>query len=213
MFLTVRKVNPELHRFGRRFMRFRRGSRSLGAVRANLYTAGHAHQVIGDHDQHKHLVYALELAHHPLAHAAQGLGLAGGLLDQLAFTLRNRITLSPRDFMGHRRLRSRGVLRHMWRDIIRNAALDELLRRPCEIDLHTLISLGMAGGGASEAPIQALCCEGRGLPQAAEAFRLLAFKAPENSVIVEPQHPGVASCRVVACGTMTRPTGRCNCSG
>jgi hypothetical protein len=101
MFLTMRKVDPELHGYERRLMRFRRGSRSLGTLRANLYTAAHAHQVIGDHGQHKHLIYALELAHHHLANAAHGLGPAEGLLDQLAFTLRLRITLRPRDSMGH----------------------------------------------------------------------------------------------------------------
>jgi len=213
MFLTMRKVNPEFHRFARRLMRFQRGSRSLGAVRANLCTAACAHQVIGDHDQHKHLVYALELVHHRTGESRPRSRSSRRLARSACIYAANRITLSPRDFMEHRRLRSRGVLQRMRRDFIRKAGDDELLRRPCEIDLHTPIGPGVTGGGAGEAPIQSLCCEGRGLQQGAEAFRLLAFKARERSVAVEPQHPGLASYRVVACATMTRPTGRCNCSG
>jgi hypothetical protein len=109
-------------------MRLHCGFPSLGALRTDLCQAAHAHQVVGGHGQHKHLVHTLEAAHHHLANAVHGLGPAKALLNQFALALRNRITLNLGDLIGDGRFPARGVLRHMRRDVHRHAGIDELLR-------------------------------------------------------------------------------------
>ena len=85
----------------------------------------HAHQVVGRHRQHEHLVHALKVSHHDLPHAAHGLGSAKALLDELSLLLRYRVAFTLRYGFGYGRASARLVLGHMGNDVHGLARLNE----------------------------------------------------------------------------------------